>query len=212
MEVLQMLVGAFKKTILVLSIMFLSVSTTCAAPKDSALVGSKGDADLSEYTKTIPGRIEVTYNGLWKHGNVLEAYYTITSKEDRKLSIEAANSVLRDANDVEITLRLPRGNRPGWSDMIYYTKDGTFPLGFVTVEELLQSVGAGAYIYKDKIEKDKDGKEKIKDTEEIAANQPYRVTVRYWAESDYVLTPTFKLVTVVVNGLPVEFKDITVTP
>ncbi|MDR2176340.1 MAG: hypothetical protein LBO82_10460 [Synergistaceae bacterium] len=206
-----MLVKGCKKAALVWVMVILSVSAARAAPKDSALVGGKGDADFSQYTKTIPGRIEVTYNGLWKHGNVLEAYYTITSKEDRKLSIEAANSVLRDANDVEITLRLPQAQRP-LSSRWHYSKDGQFPLGEVTVAELLQSVGAGAYIYKDKIEKDKDGKDKVKDTEEIAANQPYRVTVRYWAESDYVLTSTFKLVTVVVNGLPVEFKDITVIP
>jgi hypothetical protein len=122
------------------------------------------------------------------------------------------DSVLRDSNDVEITLRLP--TKPPRKEL-GYEKGSVYYAGssdYVLVSDLLAGVGAGAYIYKDEIEKDKDGKEKIKDTEEIVADQPYQVTVRYWVDAPYVLTPTFKLVTVVVNGLPVEFKDVTVTP
>jgi hypothetical protein len=46
--------------------LILSVSAAWGAP--SALI-SEQKAD-SEYTKLIPVGIEISYKGLWKHGNV----------------------------------------------------------------------------------------------------------------------------------------------
>ena len=64
-----------------------------------------------------------------------------------------------------------------------------------------EKVETGAYINGEK-----------QDIAEFAANQPYEVMIRYWVPAAYVLTPTFQSVTVVVNGLPVTFEDVTAFP
>ena len=92
-----------KKPALVLTAVLLLASAAIAAPSNSALLG--GRTEESEYTKTIPGKLEVTFKGLWKLNNVLEAHYTAVSPSDRRVSAETRNSVLKDANDVEISLK-----------------------------------------------------------------------------------------------------------
>ena len=193
-----MVVKMFKKTLLVsIVVVLLLASTAVAAPapaKDSTLFGGKPEA--SEYTKTIPGGIEVTYKGVWKHGEIFEVYYTVVSARDGRVSIEADNSPLIDANDVNI---LPVLGNKNYDTYRIYSEN--FEIYDRDWNKNRQRVEAGAYI-----------NDKKKDNEEFVADQPYKVAVRYWVPGNYVLTPTFKSVTVVINGLPVEFKDVSIAP
>ncbi|MDR1979815.1 MAG: hypothetical protein LBQ42_13850, partial [Synergistaceae bacterium] len=66
-----------------------------------------------------------------------------------------------------------------------------------------KNIGAGVYI---------NSKDKPKDYEEIVADQPYPVTIRYWVDGGYLLTPRYKSATIAVNGLLTEFKDVPVAP
>ena len=68
-------------------------------------------------------------------------------------------------------------------------------------KDLKIEVEAGAYI-----------NDKKKDFEEFEVDEPYKVAVRYWVPAPYVLTHDFKLVTVVINGFPVEYKDVSIGP
>jgi hypothetical protein len=188
-----MLAKGFKQAILVLSIMVLTVSAAWAAPKDSVLVGRKGDANSSEYTKTLPGGLEVTYKGIWKHDEKLEVSYSIVATRDSRLSVEYRNSTLKDTNDVVTH----------WGLLPSYEGSGRFGTNRQTAAEKAKSeIGPGVYI------NDKEQKEYM----EIVADQPYKVMIRYWVPEDYLLTPTFASVIISVNGLPTEFKDVSVAP
>ena len=206
-----MLVKVSKKVLLVLAVVMLLGSTALPESVASPLVGTQeapppaapasplisGQVEDANLTQTLPGGITVTYTGLWKHGNTLEASYTVVSNRTRRVAIDGDNSNLIDANGVHI---LPSDRRiiSGWNHRVF-SED-------ITVEERAwesgrQQIEAGVHTNGEK-----------QDVTEFTANQPYDVMVRYWVPATYVLTPTFKSITVVVNGLPVTFEEITAFP
>ena len=119
-----MSVKVCKKAFLALAVVMLLGSIALPAPAASPLIGTQeeppeeapaaspvlppasplvtGRAEDSEFTQVISGGIEVTYTGLWKHGNTFEASFKIVSSRARRVAIEADNSQLVDANDVKI--------------------------------------------------------------------------------------------------------------
>ena len=206
-----MLVKIYKKALLVLAVVMLLSSIALPEPAASPLVGTQeepppesvsasplvtGQVKASEFTQAIPGGIEVTYTGLWKHNEILEAYYTIVSNRTRRVAIEAANSQLVDANEVNI----PPNRTVGRNDWGFKNFGEIEVLEGEWVENQ-KEVEAGAYINDEK-----------QDILEFTANQPYNVMVRYWVPVPYILTPTFQSVTVIVNGLPATFEDVTAFP
>ncbi|MCL2009990.1 MAG: hypothetical protein FWG71_05520 [Synergistaceae bacterium] len=205
-----MLVKVSKKLLLVLAVLVFSGSSALYA-SDNPLIGTTpepeeeapaarssnpllgGQAEDASLTQTLPGGIDVTYTGIFKHGETLEASYTIVTTRDRRVAIDYDNSQLVDANDVNI---LPSYDGRG----VRVFREG-MAVGNDAWNGGKEKVGAGAYINDEK-----------QDTLEFLANQPYKLMLRYWIPATYVLTPTFQSVIVVVNGLPVEFKDVSVFP
>jgi hypothetical protein len=88
MEVQQMLVNGFKKAVLVVAIMVLTVSAAWGAPKDSALVpggAQKGDTSLE---REIEGGIKITVQEIYKQGSDVWIKYSVLSEEDTFIKVE----------------------------------------------------------------------------------------------------------------------------
>jgi hypothetical protein len=224
MEVQRMLVNAFKKAVWISTVAIaLAVSTAWAAPRNSALVGGSKEDKNSEYTKILPGGLEVTYKGVWKHENKLEVFYSVIATRDMRLSVEYNNSTLKDTNDIVIHWNLSSTPQQIWDREKYFEreqtianishvnapgrpkrqrKDLTFSPDAIREAEAKKKIAPGVYI---------DDKEQ-KEYTEITANQPYKVMIRYWVPADYLLTPTLASVVISVNGLPIEFKDVSIAP
>ncbi|MDR1979722.1 MAG: hypothetical protein LBQ42_13385 [Synergistaceae bacterium] len=178
-----MLVNGFRKMLLALTIAVLLGSTAWAASKESALIGNKGSEESSEYTQTTPDRLEITYKGIFKRGNAFEVYYSIVSRKDTRISIEYENSgALSDREEDRLIIWKNNGN-----EGISRRNNG--------------EIGGGVYI-----------NGKAKDYEEIVADQPCQITIRFWVEAGSVLTPRYKLAWIAVNGLQTVFKDVPVAP
>ncbi|GHV37425.1 hypothetical protein FACS1894187_14090 [Synergistales bacterium] len=199
-----MLVNMFKKSLLVMFAVVILASAAYAAPKSSGLVGGKKEADL-KYTKTTPDGLDIAYKGVWKRGNTLEAYFGIVSKKDARVSVEFNNSVLQDANDISTAWNTGKwSNERSKMDVRY---NGSI------IAETNQSIGAGAYITDDSEQgyESEEGKS-VGDYAKITADEPYTITLKYWVPDDYLITPTFKSITIAINGLPTVFKDVPVAP
>jgi len=203
-----LLVKVCKKALLVSVVVVLFASAAMAAASDSVLVGASGGdgpvansalvgggVEPSEYTKVAQGGFHVTYTGLWKHGNTLEASYTIVSERNRRVAIEFVNSYLVDANDVTI----PTTGRNNPNVRLDFGR-GLSVRGNDWVNGF-ESIGAGLYINGEK-----------QDVAEFTANQSYNVMLRLWVPAEYLLTPTFNSVTLVINGLPVTFEAVPIYP
>jgi hypothetical protein len=93
-----MLTKGFRKAILVLSIVVLTVSAARAAPKDSVLVSAgtqKGDVS---FEREIEGGLKITLQEAYKKDNSVQVRYVILSEEDViiKVDVENDNGALFD--------------------------------------------------------------------------------------------------------------------
>jgi hypothetical protein len=90
----------FLKTMaLVLSVAVMSIAAVDASESASVLIGDKPAED--QFTKSIPGGIEITFIGIRKKDLTLDVSYVIKPSKDTVFSIEIGNSILKDANDIE---------------------------------------------------------------------------------------------------------------
>jgi hypothetical protein len=86
-----MLVNGFEKAALVLSIIVLSVSMACAAPKESVLLGSKKSNTETSLERDLENGVTVTCEGVSvsAENSFLVVNYTILSEEDTIIKAEA---------------------------------------------------------------------------------------------------------------------------
>jgi hypothetical protein len=145
-------------------------------------VGSKDDE--SQFTKVIPGGMELTFLSIRKHDETFDVTCEIKTTKDGVFSIDYGTSVFKDANDVTIDARV---DWQLYSDRSPHVING----------ERRKKIGAGVYI-----------NGKPQDSIEAKAGEVYKVVLRYWVLPNYTLTPEFPSVGISVNGLVTEFKDI----
>jgi len=209
-----MLAVNFKRVALLLAIVMLMTSAafaaspligggeeparTPAAPAQarggSALVGGVAG---SEYMVTLPGGIVVTYEGLWKHNDILEANFTVVSPRGGRIAFDIVNSRVIDVNDVIIST--PGFNRGSSTWLNYGDNFQAGDLALSNFQANQQRVEAGVFIDDEK-----------QDMATLTPNRPYRVMLRYWVPAHYTLTPTYNLISIVVNGFPAEFENVPV--
>ena len=179
-----MLVKFCKKAVLVLVVIMLPALT-----EGSALVSGRAEAA----TINIPrSSLEVTFEGIRhyrqsSYTSFVEARYSVRTGRYERVYVETAESMLKDANDVEISMAF-----------FNQTVSGTARQG---ARERLESLEVGVHI-----------NEKYQDAEELGPHQPNIIMIRYLVDNKYVLTPTFKAARVVINGFTVEFEDVPVYP
>jgi hypothetical protein len=70
------------------------------------------EKEESQFTKAVPGGIELTFISVTKHKNTFEVACEVKPSKDRRISFDYGTSVFKDANDVTINARFD------WSDTL----------------------------------------------------------------------------------------------
>jgi hypothetical protein len=103
MEVLQMLVKVFGKTVWGLVLVVLLVSTALAAPGNSALVGEKKDKDAL-FEQELDGGGKIVFNKIaeWKEGSelrILITYIVTFEEEDTIIKVQGGTIYDNQGNE-----------------------------------------------------------------------------------------------------------------
>ena len=178
-----MLVKVYKKALLVLAVVMLLGSATMATSSDSALVGGSSGDDSVANSALVGGRIEPSeYTKTVPGGSGIEVTYKGIWKHS-------------DAVEVYYTVVAPMGGR--------VSIDGANTKLIDANDVVINQRHFQGRVHINNINKD---------TEEFLPGEPYEIMLRYGVSGGYLLTPTFKSAVVVINGLPVEFEDVSVSP
>ncbi|MCL2009588.1 MAG: hypothetical protein FWG71_03460 [Synergistaceae bacterium] len=154
------------------------------------LVAASDIAEAEYQVNITRSGLEVTFEGAEQRREdrntfIVEVHYSMISSRNNSISVNAAESKLIDANDAEISMAL-FSHQSGGRDVARAQRLDTLQFG-VHIDDQFRS------------------------SQEIVANQPYKIMVRYLVANRNVLTPTLKNATVIINDYPFVFEDVSVS-